>query len=378
MYKRLLDLPNILKKKSFFLLGPRATGKTTLIGEQLPDALVIDLLSNDTYMALLRRPSLIQEYITDKTQIVVIDEIQKLPELLDEVHSLIQKRSIRFLLTGSSARKLKHGGANLLAGRAWEARLFPLVSQEIDDFNLLKYLNHGGLPDIYQSEYPDEELRNYVSLYLKEEIKAEAVTRNVAAFAEFLDTIALANGCEINYERFSSDLQVSPTTLKNYLQILDDTLIGFSLRGFTKTRKRKATARAKHYLFDVGITRYLSRTSEILPKSKAFGDAFEHFIILEVRAYLSYARKDVQMYYWRSTSQFEVDLICGDKVAIEIKGSDQITPGDLKGLRAFAEEGQVKKLIAVSLDRVERMTEDGILILPWKDFLKKLWHGEIL
>jgi uncharacterized protein len=378
MYTRKLDLPKLLNKKSFFLFGPRATGKSTLIDAQLPDAQVFDLLSTDTYGQFIRRPGSLEELITDTKKIVVIDEIQKIPSLLDEVHRLIQKSKIKFLLTGSSARKLKHGGANLLAGRAWESRLLPLTWSEITDFDLLKYLNRGGIPDIYLSEDYDEELKSYVNLYLQEEIKAEAVTRNVQAFAQFLDAVAVANGNEINYEGFSSDLQVSPSTLKNYLQILEDTLIGFLVPGYTKTKKRKAISRSKHYMFDVGVSRTLSGTGEIKYKSKAFGDAFEHFIVLELRAFISYSRKNTEMKYWRSTSKFEVDLILGDEVALEIKSTESVNSKHLRGLRAFKEENIAKQYIVVSLDAARRKTSDDIQILPWRDFLKALWAGKLI
>lgn len=378
MYRRTLDLRALLEKKSFFLFGARATGKSTLIQTTLPQAQVVDLLHHRTYAALLRDPSALEEMITSPARIVVIDEIQKLPVLLDEVQRLIQKKKIKFLLTGSSARKLKHGGANLLAGRAREARLFPLTSFEIDNFQLLRLMNHGGLPEIYDSSEPDEELTSYVDTYLKEEIRAEAVTRNVAAFAEFLDIIAISNGQEINYESFASDLQVSTSTFKNCLQILEDTLIGFRVSGFVKTKKRKGTSRAKHYLFDLGITRHLAKSGKIEPKSKAYGDALEHFIVLEVRAYLAYSRNRSEMNYWRSTSQFEVDLILGQTLAVEVKATNSPSDKLLKGLRALKEERLIRDYILVCNLEQERVTSDGIRILPWQKFLKELWSGKLL
>ena len=378
MYKRRLNISELLEKRSFFLFGARATGKTTLIQTSLPQALVIDLLDTRTYKALLQDAGVLADLIRGNQKIVVIDEIQKLPNLLDEVHRLIQKEKRTFLLNGSSARKLKHGSANLLAGRAREARLFPLTWPEINAFDLVRLLNHGGLPEIYDSSEPDEDLEAYVDTYLKEEIKAEAVTRNVAAFAEFLDIIGRANGQELNYESFSSDLQVSPSTFKNYLQILEDTLIGFRLPGFTKTKKRKATVRAKHYLFDLGVTRHLAKAGMIRAKSKEFGDAFEHFIILEVRAYLSYHRKKQEMSYWRSTSQFEVDLIIGGRIGIEIKSADLISDKHLKGLRALAEEKIMERLICIHTGHLASRSADGIEILPFQDFLTQLWAGDML
>lgn len=378
MHRRILSLPALLAKKSHFLFGPRASGKTTLIEHSLPNAQVFDLLHAGTHLALLRNPSVLEEWITDPARLVVVDEVQKLPAILDEAHRLIQKKRITFLLTGSSARGLRHGGANLLAGRAREARLFPLTSREIENFDLSRLLNHGGLPEIYDGSEPDEDLAAYVSTYLREEIKAEAVTRNVAAFGEFLDVIGAANGQEINYEGFASDLQVSPNTLKNYLQILEDTLIGFRLPAYTKTTHRKAISRSKHYLFDLGVARFLGRNGVLRAGSKAFGDAFEHFVVLETRAYLSYARKPVQMRYWRSVSKFEVDLVLEDEAAIELKATKQISDKHLHGLRALKEEGLVRRMLAVSLDPVERRTSDGIEIVPWASFLERLWTGEIV
>ena len=376
-YFRKLNLSDLLEQKSFFLFGSRATGKSTLIRTQLKNALVFDLLDADTFRTLVARPKLIEERLTDDSQIVVIDEIQKLPNLLDEVHRLIEKRRIKFLMTGSSARKLRRGGANLLAGRAWEARLFPLVSCEIQDFDLLRYLNTSGLPAIYGNPMCEEELNAYIGTYLAEEIQAEAVTKNLAAFSEFLSIAALSNGHEINFDSFASDCGVSPSTVKSYFQILEDTLIGMLLTGFTKTKKRKATSRAKHFFFDIGVVNSLARRGKIAPRSELFGSAFEHFIMLEVRAYTSYARRHELMQYWRSTSNFEVDLILGGRVAIEIKSTDLVQDKHLKGLRALKEEGLLEKYICVSTDEHLRVTQDGISIMPWQHFLKSLWSGEV-
>ncbi len=376
MYQRILDLKQLLKKKSFFLFGPRGTGKTTLIKHTLEDATVIDLLEIKTYREYLKNPSILSEQQT--MPVVVIDEVQKLPEILDEVHRLIEMGNLTFLLTGSSARKLKRGGANLLAGRAWWAELFPLTSREIPDFDLLTYLNRGGLPSIYPSDDYAEELTAYAALYLKEEVQSEALTRKVAQFSEFLDLMALRNGEEISYQSVAGDCGVSPNSIKNYIQILEDTLLAFQLKAYTKTRRRKAISRSKLYLFDIGVTNSLANRGEIMAASELFGKAFEHFIVLEVRAFLSYARKNVSMYYWRSTSQFEVDLILGDRWAIEIKGATTVADKHLKGIRALKEEGAIQHFAVVSLDQRERMTTDNIMIFPWKIFLKKLWDGELV
>jgi len=376
-FKRILNLPDLLNKKSFFLFGPRSTGKSRLIKNQLQDAVVYDLLDAQVYRSLVIRPKIIEERCTDTNQIIVIDEIQKIPALLDEVHRLIENRGLRFLLTGSSARKLRRGGANLLAGRAWTAALFPLVTAEIPNYDLLKILNYGTLPQVVLSKYPEEELKNYIGTYLKEEIQAEALTRNVNAFAEFLDLVGLSNGHEINYESFANDCQASTTTIKNYFQILEDTLIGFSLPGFTKSKKRKGIARAKHYLFDIGVANQLGQRGTILEKSEAFGNALEHLIVSEVRAYLSYCRLAHELSYWRTTSQYEVDLLIGKKVAIEIKSTSSVTDRTLKGLKALKEEGIFTRYIVVSLDPERRVIDDTFEIFPVKQFLAELWRGGI-
>jgi predicted AAA+ superfamily ATPase len=376
MYKRILDLTKLLKKKSFFLFGPRGTGKTTLVKHTLTKATVIDLLEIKTYREYLKNPSLISEQMLEP--IVVIDEVQKLPEILDEVHRLIEADKLTFLLTGSSARKLKRGGANLLAGRAWWAELFPLTSNEIPDFDLMTYLNRGGLPAVYPSDDYAEEIWAYTALYLKEEIQNEALTRKVAQFSEFLDLMALSNGQEISYQSIAGDCGVSPNSIKNYIQILEDTLVAFQLKAFTKTRKRKAISRSKLYFFDVGVTNSLAKRGEIMEGSELFGKAFEHFILLEVRAFLSYARKNIGMCYWRSTSQFEVDLILDDQWGVEIKSTASIQDKHLKGIRALKEEGNIQNFAAVSCDRYERITQDNITIFPWKLFLEKLWNGDII
>ena len=378
MYKRYLNLPYLLKKKSFFLFGPRSTGKTTLLSKAFPSAKIYDLLHPETYRRLHTRPQLLEEENTNKSKLIVIDEIQKCVGLLDIVQFLIHK-GYKFLLTGSSARKLKRGSANLLAGRAWFAQLFPLTFSEIPKFSLLKYLNCGGLPQVYGSPDYKEELSNYVNLYLKEEIQNESLTRNIGNFSEALELIARSNGEELNYDQFSQDLQISPNTLRNYISILDDTLLGFKLRGYTKTKKRKAISRSKYYLFDIGVTNTLCERSNIKEKSELFGKIFEHFIILEMRAFLSYSRKNLEMFYWRAQKSFmEVDLIIDHKLAIEIKSTSLVQDKHLKGLRALKEEGLIKKYVVVSLDTNERITSDKIHILPWKLFLNKLWKGQLL
>ncbi len=389
MYKRKVNISNLLKKKSHFLFGPRYVGKSTLIREQIKDAIVFDLLEAKTYQKLLKHPSFIAETLPQgEHPIVVIDEVQRLPELLNEVHRLIFEKKATFLLTGSSARKLKHGAANLLAGRAWEARLFPLTFTEINEgtdvettkalpkFDLLRYLNRGGIPDIYLSEDFNTELVNYVNLYLKEEVKAESLTRNIQAFAEFLEIIALHDAREVNFEAMASDCQISTSTLRNYFKILEDTLIGFSISGYTKTVKRKATARIKHFMFDLGVSNCLAHREISDLQSENAGHAFEHFIALELRAFLAYTNSREQLTYWRSTSQKEVDFLVGDSLAIEVKSTTYVTNRHISGLLALREENIFKRYIVVSRDEQKRKFSNDIEVWPYQEFLQSLWNNE--
>lgn len=376
--KRRLNLKQLIENKSFFLFGPRSTGKSTLMQSQFPKIAVYDLLDAQTFRRLLERPSLLAEENAHSSEPIIIDEIQRLPELLNEVHRLISKEGKTFILSGSSARKLKREGTNLLAGRAWRAELFPLTANEIPNFDLTRYLNRGGLPQVYLSPLPTEELRAYTAMYLREEIQAEALTRNLQSFSAFLDVMALSNGEEVNFQSLASDCGVSPGTLKNYIQILEDTLIGFSLRGFTRTKKRKAVTRIKHFFFDVGVVNSLAKRGEVLPQSELFGRAFEHWVVLEMRAYLSYSRSDLEMTYWRSLSQYEVDLLVGSHTAIEVKATSLVQDKHLKGLRALKEEKIFKKHFVVSLDIKPRVTKDGIEILPWQTYVERLWAGDLV
>jgi uncharacterized protein len=376
---RILDLNPILERKSLFLFGPRATGKSSFLVSQFPRAKYYDLLDARVFGKLLRSPHLLEEE-TEASQLVIVDEVQKLPQLLDEVHRLIFKRNQKFILTGSSARKLKRGGANLLAGRALWKSMFPFTFKELQaakKFDLEKYLLHGGLPQIYNQIHAEQDLRNYTDLYLKEEIQAESFTRNLSGFAGLLDALAISNGQEINLASLASDTGIQARTISNYIEILEDTLLGFALPVYQKTKKRKATARSKFYFFDLGIVNSLSQNFSLPPGSDLFGRAFEHFILLEVRAYLSYFQKIEELSYWRTSAGFEVDIVVGNKLAIEVKSSSQVAPKHFKGLRAFAEEKLPHRLIVVSMDSNKRVTEDGIEIYPWKEFLNSIWNGEL-
>lgn len=379
-YQRILRLPELLKKKSFFLFGPRSTGKTTLIRDQLGDSVeVVNLLESDQYLRLSARPSLLGEMIAhSKKKIVIIDEVQRVPELLNEVHHLIESKSVKFLLTGSSARKLKSGHSNLLAGRAWTANLFPLVYPELEgSFDLNRILRYGSLPQVYGSKYPEEELKAYVRTYLYEEIQAEGLVRKIPQFSRFLQTAALANGQLLNFAQLSSDCGVPASTLKEHFQILQDTLVGFYLPPWRKGKIRKSIGTAKFYFFDNGVTHALSGTRTIERNSDLFGKSLEQWLMNEVRAYLSYRRRDEEMAFWRSTHGDEVDLIIGDNTAIEIKSTNKVNARDISGLLKLKEEGRFKRLILVSQDKIEGETTEGVERLHLLSFLEKLWSDQI-
>jgi predicted AAA+ superfamily ATPase len=376
---RILQLAPLLAMKSFFLFGPRATGKTTLIRQQLAEtATIIDLLDSRYFLRLSSAPHELESIIAAApADIVVIDEIQRIPELLNEIHRLIESQNLTFLLTGSSARKLRRGKANLLAGRVWEARMFPLIYREIADFSLERYLHFGGLPAVYLSEYPLEELNAYVNTYLKEEILAEGLIRRLPPFSRFLKTIALANGEMINFTKLANDCQVPPSTVTEYVGLLEDTLIGFLLPAWTDSKKRKAIKTGKFYFFDPGITHILAGTETLDRNSNLYGKSFEQFICMELRAYLSYTRKILPLTYWRSKNGHEVDFLLGTQTAVEVKATKKITSNDLKGLKYLKEEGVFQNLILVSQDPV-RTLSDNILTIPWQKFLSDLWKDKFI
>ena len=377
MYNRGLDLKKLVNKTSHFLFGPRATGKTSLIESSLGDVKRFDLLDPDVFHELLKRPKALSEKITQSDHLIVIDEIQKLPNLLDEVQRLMMKNKINFLLTGSSVRKLRTQTVNLLGGRAREAQLFPLTSNELGaDFELMKYLNYGGLPIIYQSNEPLEDLKAYTRTYLSEEIKAEALVRNYESYVRFLEVMAISNAQEINYQSISSDSGVPVRTLQGYMEVLKDTLVGFELMPYQKTIKRKATTKSKFYFFDCGVSNFLSERYQLSENTTEIGNSFEQFIILEVRAYLSYSRSLKKMSYWRS-KKLEVDLIVGDDLAIEIKFSKTVKDSHFENLRALKEEKKIKNFMLIARFDSSGVTDDQIQYMSYQEFLKKLWAHQL-
>jgi predicted AAA+ superfamily ATPase len=373
---RTLDVARLARRKSLFLFGPRQTGKTVLVRHALPDAAYYDLLDSSVFVALSRRPGQLAEEQGTAGRVVVIDEIQKLPVLLDEVHRLIE-RGVRFVLTGSSARKLRRGGVNLLGGRALSRTLHPLTYRELgDDFDLTRALDRGLLPAVYFSDEPREDLDAYVGNYLREEIAAEALTRNVPAFSRFLETAAMCHGTMLNYAAVASDAQVPVSTVREYFHILEDTLVARPLPSWTRSRSRKAITTAKHYFFDVGVVRRLQHRSKLARRSPEFGEAFESYVLHELSTYEDYVG-GAALAYWRSTSNFEVDFVLADRTAIEVKAKDPVADRDLRGLRALREERLLRDYVVVSLEARPRAV-DGIRVLPWRQFLEELWDGRFV
>jgi uncharacterized protein len=366
--------------ESAFLWGARQTGKSTLLKALFPDSLYFDLLLSDEYNRFLRNPSLLREIIlaSGTSEIIVIDEIQRIPSLLNEIQWLIVNTNSRFILSGSSPRNILRTGGNLLGGRALRYELYPLVYREIPDFDLLRALNNGLLPRHYLAANPVKLLSAYVGSYLRDEIMAEAKIRNINSFSRFLEMAAFSNGEMVNYSNIASDCGVSAPTVKEYFQILEDTLTGRFLPSFQKKPKRRVILAPKFYFFDIGIANYLLKRGRIEMGSESFGKAFEHFIYLELYAHSKYSDLNYLISYWRTASQIEVDFILGDhEVAIEVKSTNMVSLRHIKGLKSFADEYPVKKLIVVSNDPYPRKIEN-VDILPWNVFLEKLWTGEII
>lgn len=377
MNERILQ---IINNESVFLFGARQTGKTTLLKKQFPNAIYFDLLQTDVLNRFRQRPALLRESLEQANEgtLVIIDEIQQIPELLNEIHWLITNKQIRFILCGSSARKLKRQGVNTLGGRAVPQYLFPFVSCEIPDFNIDRAVNNGMIPRHYMKENPTSLLKAYVGVYLREEIQAESLVRNLTGFSRFLEIAAMTDGEIVNYLNIASDCGVSANTVKEYFQILEDTLVGYMIPAFTKKAKRKVVQSPRFYLFDVGVTNYLLGRTNLRRGTTDYGHAFEHIVIQELVAYLNYTDNPNKLSYWRTYTQVEVDVILGDaKVAIEIKSVEEVLPKHLKGLKSFADEHPDCRRIIVSLDRFNRVV-DGIEHIYVYDFFKKLWSHDII
>ncbi len=378
-YLRNINIAELLIKKSILLLGARSTGKSFYIRNQLTNIHYINLLKSSDYLLLSSKPDELENIVKlHKDKIIVIDEIQKIPELLDEVHRLIEEQGIRFLLTGSSARKLRSHGVNLLAGRVWPAKMFPLNIFEImdkeNDFNLDKLIRFGSLPQVWNSSDPIEELDSYIQMYIDMEIKAEGIIRKIPAFSRFIKTAALSSGELLNFQNIASDAQVPPSTVKEHYRVLEDTLIGYNLEPWTNSKKRKAISTSKFYFFDIGVLNFISNVRPPSEDSKEWGNRFEHFIINELHCINFYQRRKYTLNYWRSTAGHEVDILFGEN-AIEIKSTKHVSQKHLKGLKALKEENIFKRYIMLSRDKNERII-DGIECLYYKHFLVQQWSAK--
>ena len=376
---RHLDIEHLLARRSVFLFGPRQTGKTTYVRRQLDRtvALPFSLLDQGLFTAVLADPTRIRQEIEARDlrdTVICIDEIQKCPPLMDEVHLMIEERGIRFLLTGSSARALKRAGVNMLGGRGSDRVMHPFSWFELQDrFSLDRALNHGLLPPHYLSDDPDEGLASYVDRYLTEEIAAEGLARNLPGFARFLQTAAVTNAQMLNYSNVAGDAQVPRQTVVQWYAVLRDTLVAFELPAWSRTVRRKAIETARFYFFDTGVVRALRRLPPVSEASADFGEFFEHYVFLELRAWIDYRRPRTPLAYWRSRSGHEVDFILDERVAIEAKATRRVQPKHLRGLLALADEGLVERSILVCReDRPRR--ERGIEIWPLEFFLAALWQ----
>jgi len=383
MIKRILNI-DLPKGQSAFLWGPRKTGKSSFLKKTFPGSLVYDFLKTDLYMEYLKTPSLFREQLLAKhpdqlQHPIILDEVQKIPQILDEVHWLIENSAMQFILCGSSARKLKRGQANLLGGRAWRYEMFPFVFAELEKPDLLQVLNRGLVPDHYLSDNYRKALRAYAQDYLKEEVFNEGLTRNIPAFSRFFDAMGFTHGELINYSNIARDCAVDAKTVKEYYQILVDTLLGTLIEPFKKRQNRQVITRApKFYLFDVGVAGAIINRHIDQAKGELFGKAFEHYIFMELAAHRSYTELDYRINFWRTKSGLEVDFVLGNgQIAIEVKGSSTVHARDLKPMRAFIEEYTPQKALVVCNERQARI-HDGVHIMPYRQFLEGLWNGTII
>lgn len=366
---------NLPQGRSAFLWGPRKTGKSFWVRQNLPACPLIDLLKTDVFAEFASRPALLRERFTGHDGIVVVDEIQMVPQLLNEIHWLIENTGVQFLLTGSSARKLRRSHANLLGGRAWRFSMRPLTFGETEEFDIERVVISGLLPPHFLSPDPLSDLRAYVADYLKEEVSEEARVQNIPAFAEFLRVAAVTSGEQLNHTNVARESGVSAKVVRNYFQILDDTLLGTRLLPWARSRARRLVETEKFYLFDVGLANYLARRQPRMGTPE-FGKAFEHYILMELLAYQAYRVPDLPLCFWRTSSGLEVDFVAGDMdVALEVKASARVHDGDLRGLRALMGEYRAKHALVVCMEKEIRTTHDGIRILPWQQFLAALWDG---
>lgn len=367
---------------SFFLWGPRQVGKTSILKATYPDAPLIQLLKSDEFALFQSYPERLRERVRKNAwKFVLIDEIQKVPQLLDEVHLMIEEDGVVFGMCGSSARKVRRGHANLLGGRALRFEMSGLVAAEIGSgFSLERILNHGYMPLIYDSDDAALHLKAYCADYLKEEIFAEGLVRKLQPFNRFLEIAALGDTEVLNSETVARDCGVSAPTVRSYYEILVDTLLARYLPAYTFKPKRRVSSSPKFYFCDVGVVNHLAQRSQILPKSAAWGKAFENWVFHELKTYLEYSGRTEQLSYWRLTTGVEVDFIIGNmKIAIEAKASPNIHSDHLKGLRELKEDfPEIQRRVVVSMEEQSRVTNDGIEILSYQSFIDELWKSLLI
>lgn len=382
MFKRTLNLNRF--KKSFFLFGPRQVGKTYLIKNTVNFDLFIDLLVQAEFIRYTKDVSLLSREIAalDKREFTaVIDEIQRCPEILNEVQLIMGKYpAAKFILTGSSARKLKRAGVNLLGGRALTLHLHPLTHEELaGPFNLPEVLRYGAIPSVMQEKRQEDRirfLRGYVEVYLKEEIQQEALTRNVPAFARFLELAAHENGNILNFQNIAREVGIHSKTVKEYFHILEDTLIGFMLYPYARSHRARLISHPKFYFFDRGVATALrgELTVELIPGTESFGRAFEHFIFLEIKRLIDYREREIKLSFFRTSDGAEVDLLLEfpDKLwAVEIKASGAPRLSDIRGLRSFIKDHKAQRAACVCLSP-RKFIADGIEFIPWMEFLQQI------
>jgi predicted AAA+ superfamily ATPase len=379
-YTRSLTLPEP-GTQTFFLWGPRQTGKSTLLRHRYPEAVWIDLLKADVFRRYATRPELLRQELSQSgARFVVVDEVQKVPALLDEAHWLHENAGVHFALCGSSARKLKRGHGNLLGGRALRRELYGLSAHELStDFDLNRMLNHGTLPRIYASASPRSLLNAYVADYLKEEVMAEGLVRHLPPFSEFLNAAALTDTEQVNFTTIGRELGVSRETVRGYFEILGDTLLARMLPPYRKRPKRRLSLADKFYFHDVGVVNFLARRGTLEPGSELYGKAFESWVFHELCSYNSYRERFAEFSFWRLSTGVEVDFIVNDlECAIECKSSTEVQTHHLKGLRELqSEHPTIGKRIVVSREPTSRRTSGGIGILSVADFLDALWSGNL-
>jgi predicted AAA+ superfamily ATPase len=380
MVNRTLKLP---ANKSFFLFGPRQTGKTTLINSVLKSRVYkINLLLSDQFFKYSKDPSLLRREVMEKRKSikhVFIDEIQRVPELLNEVQHLIDSTSLYFIMSGSSARKLKRGYANLLGGRAVQRFLFPFMWQEVSmKAQLMHFLRFGSLPPVFLAETESDKidlLNAYVDIYLREEIQSEGIVRQIGAFSRFLDMAASQFGEIVNYSTVARECQQAVMTVKTYYEILVDTLIGFRLEPWRKSLRKRLSGHPKFYLFDNGVTNIINRYDHAISDPNLLGRLFEQFIIIETIKWVKTSQKMINLYYWRTNTGSEVDLLMerSGKLtgAYEIKWSKTVTTAQLTGLRSFKEDyPDVPCYVVCNTDEPYRL--GNILVMSWNQFLQEL------